>query len=254
MYKLLIVDDQSQQLKKYEQLFRYDFECFTAENGESALEIFNKETLDIILCDVKMPGGMSGFELCQQVKAVSPQTIVILTSSYSNTAYRIRGYEARADEYLNKMTSNQEVYLKVRNLLFTKKNIPASFREVEQIPATSINNFENDVRKHITEFYETPVDRRPTNKLDLDSLASALHRSSRSLQRDFARETGSTFSEFHTAVRVKLASRLLTQTDLSIKEVSEQLNFASPSTFSKSFRAFYDLTPSKYRHNARDDD
>lgn len=252
IYKLLIVDDQKEQLKKYVRLFERDFECFTATSGEAALEIFKAEAPHTILCDVKMPGGISGFELCQQVKSLSPQTVVVLVSSYNNTATRIKGYESRADEYLNKMTDDQEVYLKVRNLLYTKNNIPASFPEHDTSSSESPNSFEDDVKKILIDYYKTPQHLRADEKIDLEVISQQLHKSSRTIQRDFSREANSTFSDFHNKIRLNLAASWLINTDKSIKEIAEQLGFASPSIFSRSFRLIHGLTPSKYRHNYLD--
>jgi DNA-binding response OmpR family regulator len=188
MYKLLIIDDQVQQLKQYTKLFRNDFECFTATSGESGIDIFHQESPHIILCDVRMPGGMSGFDLCQKIKSISPQTVIVLASSYNNTADRIKGYESRADEYLNKMTTDQEVYLKVRNLVYTNNNTPASFPSEETSSLKSIDAFEDIARSIITEFYKTSLHHRKNLRIDLDLMSEKMHKSSRTIQRDFSKK------------------------------------------------------------------
>lgn len=251
-YKLLIVDDDVLQLKKFTTLFQEEFDCFDATSGEVAFEIFKKEAPHAILSDVKMPGGMSGFELCKCVKSVSPQTLVMIASSYNNTAMRILGYKSRADEYINKTLNDQEMYLKVRNLLYTKYNIPAVFPSNEATPLESINSFEDEVKAILYEYYETPIHFRSATKIDLDTIADKLHKSNRTIQRDFAREVGSTFGDFHNQIRLRIAAKLLINTDRSISEISEDLCFPSPSVFSQSFRAVHGVTPSKYRHNYLD--
>jgi YesN/AraC family two-component response regulator len=250
-YKLLIVDDDVLQLKKYTALFKQDFDCFNAISGEVALEIFEQEKPHAILCDVKMPGGMSGFDLCQKIKSASPQTIIILASSYNNSTSRIMGFESRADEYLNKMTSNQEIYLKVRNLVYTQQNIPASFPETSINPLV-VNSFEDDVKAIIYGHYEIDLHVRIEVKIDLDTVAQKLNKSSRTLQRDFAREIGSTFRDFHNQLRMEIAAKLLINSQKSISEISELLCFSTPSVFSQKFKITYRMTPSKYRHNYLD--
>lgn len=251
-YKLLIVDDDVLQLKKFTTLFEEGFDCFDATSGEAAFEIFQQEAPHAILSDVKMPGGMSGFELCKRIKSISPQTIVMIVSSYNNTAMRILGYKSRADEYLNKTTGDQEIYLKVRNLVYTKYDIPAVFSSDEATPIKSINSFEDEVKAIIYEYYKTPAHFRSAVKIDLDTIAKKLHKSNRTIQRDFAREVGSTFGDFHNQIRLRMAAKLLINTDRSISEISEDLCFSSPSVFSQNFRAIHGVTPSKYRHNYLD--
>jgi DNA-binding NtrC family response regulator len=56
--------------------------CFFAENGEEALEIFNKERPAIIITDGRMP-KMTGIELCKKVKEISPSTFVALVTGHS---------------------------------------------------------------------------------------------------------------------------------------------------------------------------
>lgn len=248
-YKLLIVDDQEQQLKKYTKLFANDFECLTAMSGEAAIDLFHEAAPQVILSDVKMPGGISGFDLCQHIKSISPQTIVILASSYNNTASRIKGYESRADAYLNKRTNDREVYLKVRNLLYTKNNVMADFPTDETDELKSVNSFEEKAKSIISNFYRTPLHLRSREKIDLELVSKTLHKSSRTIQRDFSKEVGSTFSDFHNTVRLEIAADLLISTDQSINEVAEELSFGSPSIFSKSFKLLYKVTPSKYRHD-----
>ncbi len=254
MYQLLIVDDQAEQLKKYVRLFQQDFECFTASSGEAAIEIFQQEDPHIILCDVKMPGGMSGFELCQYIKSHSPQTIVVLISSYNNRTSRIKGYESRADEYLNKMTDDEEVYLKVRNLVYTKNNTPASFAGNKANPPEPEESFEGDITAIIRAFYKTPTHLRAMDKIDLTLISKEMHKSNRTIQRIFSKEIGSTFSDFHNQVRFSIAAKLLINSELSIKETAEQLGFCSPSVFSKGFKDMYNMTPSNYRHNYLQED
>ena len=249
MYKILIVDDQEQQLKKSTQLFAESFQCLTAESGEAAIECFLKESPDVVLSDVKMPGGITGFELCQHIKSISPQTIVVLTSSYNNTSYRIKGYESRADEYLNKMMNDTEVFLKVRNLLYTKNNVPAVFPEDKINLEAPDNSFEEKAKLIISAYYSTPIHSRPTDKIDLRLISEKLYKSSRTVQRDFSKEVGSTFSDFHNSVRLNIASKLLINSEKSIKEIAEELSFGSPSIFSRQFKLVHKITPSKYRNN-----
>lgn len=251
-YQLLIVDDDELQLKKYTALFREDFGCFTAVSGEIALEIFTQEKPHAILCDVKMPGGMSGFDLCQKIKSVSPQTLIILVSSYNNSASRITGYESRADVYLNKMTSDKEIYLKVRNLVYTQQRAPAYFPDTSIEPVV-VSSFEDDVTAIICEHYETPLHLRTAAKIDLETVAKKLNKSSRTLQRDFAREISSTFRDFHNQIRIGIAAKLLINSHKSISEISETLCFSTPSVFSQQFKLAYEMTPSKYRHNYLDE-
>jgi two-component system response regulator YesN len=65
----------------------------------------------------------------------------------------------------------------------------------------------------------------------LDEIAGALYVNGNYLSRVFKRETGQTLLHYHNAVRCEKAKRLLSDTDLSVSEVSEAVGFVSPAHF-----------------------
>src|SRR5438477_8847424 len=66
---LLIVDDEPRNVRLLEgMLYSEPYELLTAHNGTEALDIIQRELPDLVLLDVMMP-GMSGFEVCKQIKS-----------------------------------------------------------------------------------------------------------------------------------------------------------------------------------------
>src|SRR5688500_13256997 len=67
--RVLAVDDQRDALRLLQiRLQNAGFDCLTAGDGPSALELLGKELVDIIILDVMMP-QMDGFEVCRRIKA-----------------------------------------------------------------------------------------------------------------------------------------------------------------------------------------
>ena len=83
---VLIVDDEKIILRAYaKELERIGYKVFTAINGQTAIEIAQKEKIDIVFTDLIMP-EMSGIEVCKKIKEISPETEVVLMSGYFEKA------------------------------------------------------------------------------------------------------------------------------------------------------------------------
>ncbi|MGD9191746.1 MAG: response regulator [Desulfobacterales bacterium] len=121
--RILIVDDEPLNVKLLEAILASDsYEIKTALNGEQALEQVNKESPDLILLDIMMP-GMDGFEVTRALKAdVHTNDIpIILITAYDMADYKVIGHEAGADEFLNKPVNAPELRSRVKSLLRTKE-------------------------------------------------------------------------------------------------------------------------------------
>ncbi|HAU28803.1 MAG TPA: PleD family two-component system response regulator [Rhodospirillaceae bacterium] len=97
------------------------YDVIMAEDGFQALEKAQKEHPDIILLDVMMP-RMDGFEVCRRLKA-NPETQsipVVMVTALTETADRVRGLEAGADDFLSKPINDLPLFARVRSLIRLK--------------------------------------------------------------------------------------------------------------------------------------
>lgn len=81
--KVLVVDDEQRVLSSIRMMFRHRFDLFLADDESAALDIVRKHAIDVIVADQQMP-GISGVELLAQVRALSPHTVGILMSEYTD--------------------------------------------------------------------------------------------------------------------------------------------------------------------------
>jgi len=122
MPKILIVDDELHTRLLLEQILEdleeEGVELFTADNGESALEIITREVPEIVFLDVMMP-KLNGFDVCSIVKndlALKGVYIVLLTVM-GQEADRQKGEAAGADIYMTKPYNPDVVLETARTIL-----------------------------------------------------------------------------------------------------------------------------------------
>ncbi|MDP6566157.1 MAG: PleD family two-component system response regulator [Alphaproteobacteria bacterium] len=136
--RILVVDDVLPNVKLLEaKLSREYFDVLSAMNGADALEMIHREQPDIVLLDVMMP-EMDGFEVCSRIKA-DPDTRhipVVMVTALSDTADRVRGLEAGADDFLTKPVNDIALFARVKSLIRLKMMMD----ELRLREATS-NNF-----------------------------------------------------------------------------------------------------------------
>lgn len=102
MRKILVIDDEKPTLSMFQLFLKvYGYTVFTAENGEQGLKIFQKERPAIVITDIKMP-GMDGLEVLKQIKAMSPQTEVIIITGHGDVDLTIEAMNLNATDFINK--------------------------------------------------------------------------------------------------------------------------------------------------------
>ncbi|MCK4538408.1 MAG: response regulator [Candidatus Krumholzibacteria bacterium] len=119
IFKILVVDDEEHIRRILQfQLEKYGYVVKTAENGEVALRIVHREAPDLIILDLMMP-KVNGFEVCRRLRAdfqTSHIPIIMLTAK-SDLPDKIKGLRDGANDYLIKPYANEELLLRVRNVL-----------------------------------------------------------------------------------------------------------------------------------------
>jgi DNA-binding NtrC family response regulator len=111
---VLFVDDEVHIVNLLKVMFRNEYEVFTATSGESALDIVHSQRVDVIVSDQRMP-NMLGTELLSRVKMISPGTMRILLTGYSDLAAMIGSVnEGEIYRFINKPWKNDEIRAIIR--------------------------------------------------------------------------------------------------------------------------------------------
>lgn len=109
MRRVLVVDDDPLIIEILRTILDLEeYEVTAANDGEAALELVGRDSPDVIVLDVMMP-GIDGFEVCRRIKADDGGPPVILLTARDNEADRAAGKDAGCDGYLTKPFSPLEL-------------------------------------------------------------------------------------------------------------------------------------------------
>jgi DNA-binding response OmpR family regulator len=114
--RILVIDDEEaigNVIKDY--LEAQGYEVFWAEDGLSAIDMFQRINPDLIILDLMLP-GKSGFDVCKEFRKDSNVPVIMLTAK-SDEIDRVLGLELGADDYVTKPFSLRELAARVKAVL-----------------------------------------------------------------------------------------------------------------------------------------
>ena len=114
---ILLVDDEieiTEINKRY--LTQAGYEVLLAQDGQEALEIFEKTRIDLIITDIMMP-NMDGYELISQVQYLVPDQPFLFITAKTSEPDKIYSLSLGADDFIAKPFSPRELVLRVNNIL-----------------------------------------------------------------------------------------------------------------------------------------
>lgn len=117
--RILAVDDEIDNLDTLETyLIPRGYDVVRAINGENAMSIINKEKIDLVLLDVRLP-DIDGFEITKRIRQreITRLLPIILITALSSSEDRIKGIERGCDDFISKPYNVQEVLARIKMLL-----------------------------------------------------------------------------------------------------------------------------------------
>lgn len=121
-FRVLIVDDETDFLETIvNRLLKRKIDATGVPSGEAALALMKEKNFDVVLLDIKMPGGMDGIEILREIKKIQPSTEVILLTGHASIETSIEGMKSGAFDYLIKPVKFAELLEKLI-AAFEKKN------------------------------------------------------------------------------------------------------------------------------------
>ncbi|MGB3773982.1 MAG: response regulator, partial [Leeuwenhoekiella sp.] len=244
--KILIVEDDRDLLQFIAKELEEYYTILKASNGEEALKILNKNQVQLVISDVKMP-VKNGFSLCKTVKnnlETSHIPVILLTAKKALSA-KIEGLESGADAYLAKPFDMRHLKAQVASLIENRRHIMEYYSSTPLSHIKSIGHSETD-EIFIEKLEEAIFANIANPDLNVDKLSDLLNMSRSTLYRKINDLSNLSPNELITITRLKCAAELLQTGSYKIYEVAEIVGFKSQSSFGRSFQKQFKMTPSQY--------
>jgi len=244
---VLVVEDNMDMQNYLVEMLSDDYQCDVASDGQQAVETAFEHIPDLVLCDVMLP-KMDGFQIShilKQDERTSHIPIIMLTA-LSDRASRLEGWKEHVDDYLTKPFDDEELKLRVANLLeirdILKSRYSSQFFE-ENESGQAFNEKENGFLEKLERMLD---ENHADSGFDLSRMAMNMHMSTRQLQRKLKAITGHNPTEFLRSYRLKKARTLL-KSGTQVGLAADRVGFSSLSYFTRCFKAQFAQTPTDYQ-------
>lgn len=258
MYNLILVDDEPRSIEAIAANIDWQ-KCgirkpYKAVNMEEAIKIITKNTIDILICDIEMPNG-SGLNLLEWLQVNHYNISCVFVTCHPEFEYMRKAIQLNCYDYVLKPI-NYEEFERVLDGLVRK--MEAS--ETGETSITGVNwggiteydiheyskiekdrDVEAEVKKYIREHM--------IDTINISDVANELHFNPHYLMRSFKNKTGLSIMKYITKIRLDTSKKLLTETQLPIKEVASLAGYSDYAYFTRVFRKEIGVSPSRFRNN-----
>ena len=117
MFKILVVEDDKNLRKLIVTcLEKANYTVFDTKNGEEALELMDRQYVDLIVTDIMMP-EMNGYELIKELRDANYNTPILIITAKEDIEDKRVGFSLGADDYMVKPINIDELIMRVKSLL-----------------------------------------------------------------------------------------------------------------------------------------
>ena len=247
---LMIVEDNDELRSFIAESMQQYYRVIEAADGLKAWDIILNELPDVIISDVMMP-GQDGFDLCRQCKTDNRTAhigFILLTSKAAHDA-RLTGLKTGADDYITKPFNQDELELRVANLLQLQQKVR------QYLQAQLITTEPQETAPLITDPFLIQLYKEIDAKIDdaelgVDYLCKVMAMSRSTLNRKLKALLDISTNDLIRQYRLQNATSLMLGGQ-DITTAAYRVGFSSPSYFTQCFKEQYGVTPSEYLSKQR---
>ncbi|MDQ1090366.1 two-component regulator propeller domain-containing protein [Siphonobacter sp. SORGH_AS_1065] len=243
---LVLVDDEEDIRTYLRQLLEDQYRIIECGSGEEALAEAHQYQPDLIISDVMM-AGMSGLELCHQLKSeasLSHIPLILLTAS-SRQEIELQSMEERADAFLRKPFEPSLLLAQIASILKNRKDLRSFFYNEITLQSSSFK-----VSPEYKEFLQDCIQIVERHVMDsgfnTKVLSAEIGLSQSTLYNRIKSISGKSINEFIRFIRLRKAAQLLLSTDITIAEAAYQVGMNDAKYFREQFHKLFGMNPSEY--------
>lgn len=217
-----------------------------ADDGKRALELVEMLSPDVLVTDIRMP-VMDGLELLKITSLKHPGIKKIVISGYDDFKYAQQALKYEAMDYLLKPLKPEElleVFDRIRISLDAQRNIiKQNIMKLKDNYSYSSVEIAHLVEAYIRENY--------TQEINFDLISQNFNFNSSYLSKIFTRHIGENPSKYMISLRINKARQLLlSNRELSIKDIGELVGYPNQFYFSRIFKSIVGKSPASYREES----
>lgn len=255
---LLIVDDEMVAIKGMMDGVNWkacgiDGSIWTACSAERALQIIRAQQVDIMLCDIEMPGD-SGIDLLRMIRESNQEIACIFLTCHASFEYAQEAISLGSSDYILKPAPYEVIEQRLRKVCETaevrrkdkalSRYYAAESPEEEPEAAGRNTRSPKEIAKQVEEYISRHLS---DSELQVADIADALFLNKDYLNRVFKKESGMSISQYLIQERMKLAGLLLENPKNDVNRAAERAGYNNYPYFASSFKRYYGCTPSQYR-------
>lgn len=258
MYRVLIADDEMiERTVLYQTLYenlKDRCEIFEAANGREALEIYEREKIQIAILDIEMP-GINGMEAAKKIREKDKNCSIIFLTAFDEFSYAKTAITVRALDYLLKPYDEEELMLVLEEAIRLSEEQDRQNRfydgepsqkedgqpgeEWEESGNVRVSKVAELIYKYIQENYMYDI--------SMQDLARKMNYSEAYFCKLFKQCFSKNFTAYLTEYRVKEAKRQLMEPTVNVKDVGRAVGYGDSNYFARVFKRVTGRTPTEYR-------
>lgn len=247
---VLVIEDNPDMRSYIQETVQNRYRCITAKDGAEGIELAKEQIPDLIISDVMMP-KQDGFAVSETLKSneKTSHIPIILLTARGDKESRMTGWQKNVDEYLTKPFDEDELLIRIDNLLSIREILKQRFAErvakgAEESAGSPLQEDEISRidQKFLAKLDAVLADGYADNQFNAAKLAEVLGYSERQLQRKLKSLIDFSPNEYLRHYRLNQALKKLQEGEL-IKVVAFDCGFTTVPHFSSCFKAKFGMTP-----------